>query len=43
MTFIQSIVKNKIGLMFCSGLFIFVPYYLILFTRSKGLFGSSIQ
>ena len=27
MTFIPFIVKNEIGLMFCSGLFIFVPYY----------------
>ena len=44
MTFIPSIVKNEIGLMFCSGLFIFVPYYFFfLFTLGKGLFGPSIQ
>ena len=31
MTFIPSIVKNEIGLMFCSGLFIFVPYHFFFF------------
>ena len=33
MTFIPSIVKNEIGLMFCSGLFIFVPYYFFSYLR----------